>query len=123
MVNKDSILILAALGLLVTSVLYSAVKLRMQKRSREKGETGNETFVKVSKAGERPAPKDYDPSDEDSGFAPLEVSEEEFEREPMSALEEYLDPSTPESRRSVLAKELQDANGGFIKTVANALRL
>ena len=101
MVNKDSILILAALGLLVTSVLYSAVKLRMQKRSREKGETGNETFVKVSKAGERP--------DEDSGFAPLEVSEEEFEREPMSALEEYLDPSTPESRRSVLAKELQDA--------------
>ena len=66
MVNKDSILILAALGLLVTSVLYSAVKLRMQKRSREKGETGNETFVKVSKAGERPAPKDYDPSDEDS---------------------------------------------------------
>lgn len=106
MVNKDSILILAALGLLVTSVLYSAVKLRMQKRSRE---TGNETFVKVSKAGERPAPKDYDPSDEESGFAPLEVSEEEFEREPMSALEEYLDPSTPESRRSVLAKELQDA--------------
>lgn len=106
MVNKDSILILAALGLLVTSVLYSAVKLRMQKRSRE---TGNETFVKVSKAGERPAPKDYDPSDEDSGFAPLEVTEEEFEREPMSALEEYLDPSTPESRRSVLAKELQDA--------------
>ena len=69
----------------------------------------NETFVKVSKAGERPAPKDYDPSDEESGFAPLEVSEEEFEREPMSALEEYLDPSTPESRRSVLAKELQDA--------------
>lgn len=109
MVNKDSILILAALGLLVTSVLYSAVKLRMQKRSREKGETGNETFVKVSKAGERPAPKDYDPSDEDSGFVPLEVSEEEFESEPMSALEEYLDPSTPESRRSVLAKELQDA--------------
>ena len=43
------------------------------------------------------------------GFAPLEVSEEEFESEPMSALEEYLDPSTPESRRSVLAKELQDA--------------
>ena len=33
MVNKDSILILAALGLLVTSVLYSAVKLMMQKRS------------------------------------------------------------------------------------------
>ena len=45
MVNKDSILILAALGLLVTSVLYSAVKLMMQKRSREKVETGSPLLV------------------------------------------------------------------------------
>ena len=110
MVNKDSILILVALALLATSVLYSAVKVRRQKKSQQKGREDSDQIVKVRKAGERPAPKDYDPSDEESGFSPLEVSEEEeFENEPQSALEEYLDPATPESRRSYLAKQLQDA--------------
>ena len=84
-------------------------KVRMQKKSQLTGHVDSDRIVKVSKAGERPAPKDYDPSDEESGFTPLEVSEEEFESEPPSALEEYLDPSTPESRRSSLAKQLQDA--------------
>lgn len=109
MVNKDSILILAALGLLVSSVLYSAVKVRMQKKAKQKGETQKEDIVKVTKAGVRPAPEGYDPCDEESGFTPLEVSEAEFEREPLSALEEYLDPDTPESRRSALTRQLQDA--------------
>ena len=109
MVNKDSILILVALALLATSVLYSAVKVRRQKKSQQKGREDSDRIVKVRNAGERPAPKDYDPSDEETGFSPLEVSEEEFENEPQSALEEYLDPATPESRRSSLAKQLQDA--------------
>ena len=109
MVNKDSILILVALALLVSSVLYSAIKVRIQKKSQQTGHVDSDRIVKVSKAGDRPAPKDYDPSDEESGFTPLEVSEEEFESEPQSALEEYLDPSTPESRRSSLARQLQDA--------------
>ena len=109
MVNKDSILILVALALLATSVLYSAVKVRRQKKSQQKGREDSDRIVKVRKAGERPAPKDFDPSDEETGFTPLEVSEEEFENEPQSALDEYLDPSTSESRRSELAKQLQDA--------------
>ena len=109
MVNKDSILILAALALLVSSVLYSAIKVRMQKKSQLTGHVDSDRIVKVIKAGDRPAPKGYDPSDEERGFTPLEVSEEEFESEPPSALEEYLDPSTPESRRSSLARQLQDA--------------
>lgn len=109
MVNKDTIFILVVLALLVTSLTYSAVKVRKLKKSSQSGNDIRSKVVKVKKAGERPAPKDYDPSEEESGFTPVEVTEEEFEQEPRSALEEYLDPSTPESRRSALAKELQDA--------------
>ena len=109
MVNKDTILIMVVLALLVTSLTYSAIKVRKLNKSSQSGRDIRDKVVKVKKAGERPAPKDYDPTDEQSGFTPVEVSEEEFEQEPRSALEEYLDPSTPESRRSVLAKELQDA--------------
>lgn len=109
MVNKDTILILMALALLATSLAYSAIKVRKLNKSSQSGRDIKDKVVKVKKAGERPAPKDYDPTDEESGFAPVEVNEEEFEQEPRSALEEYLEPSTPESRRSVLAKELQDA--------------
>ena len=109
MVNKDTIFILVALALLATSLTYSAIKVRKLKKSAQSGTDIRGKVVKVKKAGERPAPKDYDPTDEESGFAPVEVSEEEFEQEPRSALEEYLDPSTPESRRSALAKDLQDA--------------
>ena len=109
MVNKDTIFILVVLALLVTSLTYSAVKVRKLKKSSQSGINIRSKVVKVKKAGERPAPKDYDPSEEESGFTPVEVTEEEFEQEPRSALEEYLDPSTPESRRSALAKELQDA--------------
>ena len=109
MVNKDTIFILVVLALLVTSLTYSAVKVRKLKKSSQSGNDIRSKVIKVKKAGERPAPKDYDPSEEESGFTPVEVTEEEFEQEPRSALEEYLDPSTPESRRSALAKELQDA--------------
>ena len=109
MVNKDTIFILVALALLATSLTYSAIKVRKLKKSAQSGTDIRGKVVKVKKAGERPAPKDYDPTDEESGFAPVEVSEEELEQEPRSALEEYLDPSTPESRRSALAKDLQDA--------------
>ena len=109
MVNKDTIFILVVLALLVTSLTYSAVKVRKLKKSSQSGSDIRSKVVQVKKAGERPAPKDYDPSEEESGFTPVEVTEEEFEQEPRSAMEEYLDPSTPESRRSALAKELQDA--------------
>lgn len=109
MVNKDTIFIMVVLALLATSLTYSAIKVRKQKRSSQSGSDYRGKVVKVKKAGERPAPKDYDPTDEESGFDPVEVAEDEFEQEPQSPLEEYLDPSTPESRRSILAKELQDA--------------
>lgn len=109
MVNKDSIFILVALALLATSIVYTLIKARTYKRTHQEGGCDRNKVVKVSKAGERPAPKDYDPADEESGFIPMEASEEEFEKEPQSALEEYLDPATSESRRSELARQLQDA--------------
>lgn len=109
MVNKDSIFILVALALLASSIVYTLIKARAYKRAHQDGGCNRNTVVKVNKAGERPAPKDFDPTDEESGFTPMEVSEEEFEKEPQSALEEYLDPATSESRRSELARQLQDA--------------
>ena len=109
MVNKDSIFIAMALGMLASSIIYTLIKVLIYKKSHRSGECDRNKVVKVSKAGERPAPKDYDPTEEESGFTPLEVREEEFENEPQSALDEYLDPSTSESRRSELAKQLQDA--------------
>lgn len=109
MVNKDSIFIVMALALLASSILYSVIKVRMLKKSQRQEDRDRDKFIEIKKAGVRSAPKDFDPTDEDSGFTPLETTEEEFEQQLQSALDEYLDPDTPESRRSELAKQLQEA--------------
>ncbi len=108
MKNLDTILTVTALACLLSSVIYSAIKMR-RKKCHTRGDGIRDKVVKISRAGEKTVPSDFDPSEEESGFEPVEPGEGEFEKEPVNTLEEYLDPHTTEERRIELAELLKDA--------------
>ena len=106
---KDTILLLMMVAVLLFSVIYTVVKLKEIRHLKSMSKMDVNDVVRVGKTQKREAPKDFDQSGEESGFAPLEPSANEFFHDPVSPLEEYMDPSTSPERKKQLAKELQDA--------------
>lgn len=106
---KDTILLLLMVAVLLFSVIYTLVKIMQIRAMTSNDKLDVNEVVRVGKTDKKPVLKDYDPSGEDSGFAPIAPSEDEFLHDPVSPLDEYMDPATSPERKEELAKQLQDA--------------